>query len=119
MNQSLRATKCVIQQHSSEQLGSLLADCLNVTYNAIHYAKEHGIDNRRGMKGFYQTLKEMKLPSCYKVASITRLRRRPESQEGGEARNQGEPSRTPQTGCMHRIWVLRYDEGTAVRPIET
>jgi hypothetical protein len=24
------------------------------------------------MKGFYQTLKEIKLPSCYKVASITR-----------------------------------------------
>jgi putative transposase len=44
-----------------------------VTYNAIHYAKEHGIDNRRGMKGFYQTLKDVNpLPSCYKVASITR-----------------------------------------------
>jgi len=72
MGRSLRATKCVTQQHSSEQLGTLLADCLNVTYDAIHYANEYGIDNRRGMKGFYRTLKEMKLPSCYKVASITR-----------------------------------------------
>jgi putative transposase len=43
-----------------------------MTYDAIHYAKEHGIGNRKGMKGFYQTLKEIKLPSCYKVASITR-----------------------------------------------
>jgi hypothetical protein len=29
-----------------------------VTYNAIHYAKEYGIDNRKGMKGFYQTLRK-------------------------------------------------------------
>ena len=72
MGRSLRATKCVTQAHSSEQLGSLLAECLNVTYDAIHYAKEHGIANRTGMKGFYQTIKEVELPSCYKVASITR-----------------------------------------------
>src|SRR5216683_4732451 len=72
MDRTLRATKCVTQAHSSEQLGSLLAECLKLTYNAIHYAKEHGIDNRRGMKGFYQSLKEMGRPSCYKVASITR-----------------------------------------------
>jgi hypothetical protein len=58
MDLSLRAIKCVTQQHSSEQIGSLLAECLNVTYNAIHYAKEYGIDNRRGMKGFYQTLRK-------------------------------------------------------------
>jgi putative transposase len=69
---SLLATKCVTQQHSSEQLGSLLAECLNITYNAIHYANEHGIGNRRGMKGFYQTLKEIEMPSCYKVSSIAR-----------------------------------------------
>src|SRR6266849_6690615 len=72
MDWSLRAKKCVTQAHSSEQLGSLLAECLKLTYNAITYAEEHGIDNRRGMKGFYQTLKDANLPSCYKVASITR-----------------------------------------------
>ena len=66
------ATKCVTQPHSSEQLGSLLAECLTITYNAIHFAGEHRIDNRRGMKGFYQTLKDVELPSCYKLASITR-----------------------------------------------
>jgi hypothetical protein len=43
-----------------------------MTYSAVHYAENHGIDNRRGMKGFYQTLKKVGLPSCYKVASITR-----------------------------------------------
>jgi len=37
-----------------------------LTYNAIHYAEENGVDNRRGMKGFYETLKDTKLPSCYK-----------------------------------------------------
>ena len=69
---SLRATKSVTQSHSSERLRSLLAECLNMTYNAVHYAEEHGIENRRGMKGFYRTLKDVKLPSCYKVASMTR-----------------------------------------------
>jgi len=51
---------------------SLLADCLNLTYNGVHYAEEHGIEDRRGMKGFYQTLKRVELPSCYKVASMNR-----------------------------------------------
>jgi putative transposase len=83
---SLRATKCVTQLHSSEQLGSLLAECLEVTYNAVHYAEEHGIDDRRGMKGFYQTLKEMQLPSCYRVASITRACAVVQSRKKGEKR---------------------------------
>ena len=43
-----------------------------MTYNAIHYAEDHGVDNRGGMKSFYQALKDTKVPSCYKVASITR-----------------------------------------------
>jgi hypothetical protein len=67
----LRATKCVTQAYSSDQLVHLLADCLTVTYEAIHYAEDHGIDNRKGMKGFYQTMKERGLPSCYKIASMT------------------------------------------------
>lgn len=68
----MRATKSVTQPHSSEKLSSLLAECLTVTYNALHYAEEHGIYNRKGMKGFYRTLKGIELPSCYRVASITR-----------------------------------------------
>jgi IS605 OrfB family transposase len=69
----LRATKCVTQGYqSNEQIAGLLAECLTVTYSAIHYSEEHGIDDRRGMKGFYQTLKSVDLPSCYKAASITR-----------------------------------------------
>jgi putative transposase len=82
----LRATKCVFQQHSSERLGNLLAECLDVTYDVIHYAREQGIDNRRGMKGFYQTLKGVNLPSCYKVASITRGCAVIQSRKKGERR---------------------------------
>jgi len=67
----LLATKCVTQSYPGG-LDDLLAECLSYTYNAINYAQEHGIDNRRGMKRFYQTLKDANLPSCYKVASITR-----------------------------------------------
>jgi len=67
----LLATKCVAQSYPGG-LDDLLAQCLTNTYNAIHYAEEHGIANRRGMKGFYQTLKDDNLSSCYKVASITR-----------------------------------------------
>ena len=65
------ATKCVVQSYTGG-LDGLLAECLTNTYNAINYAKEHGIDNRKGMKGYYRTLKGDDLPSCYKVASITR-----------------------------------------------
>jgi putative transposase len=57
-----------------------------VTYNAMHHAKEHGVDNRRGMKGFYRTLKGMELPSCYKVASITRACAVVQSRKKGEKR---------------------------------
>ena len=69
----MRATKCVNQGFQfSEQVADLLADGLTLTCNAIHFAEEHGIANRRGMEGFYRTLKGVELPSCYKVASITR-----------------------------------------------
>jgi putative transposase len=67
----LLATKCVTQSYSGG-LDEVLAECLTNTYNAINYGEEHGICDRRGMKGFYQTLKNADLPSCYKVASITR-----------------------------------------------
>jgi hypothetical protein len=42
------------------------------TYNAIHYGQENGITSRKGMKEFYWGLKGVELPSCYKVAVITR-----------------------------------------------
>ncbi len=66
------STKCVTQAHSSEELADILKECVTVTYNGINYAEEHRISNRRGMKGFYRTLKNVKMPSCYKVACITR-----------------------------------------------
>jgi hypothetical protein len=58
-----------------------------VTYNAIHYAEEHGIHNRREMKSFYQALKDTKLPSCYEVASITRARAVIKSRKKSEKRS--------------------------------
>ena len=69
---ALRATKCVTQSYAGDGLHDLLAECLTSTYNAINYGWENGIDNRKGMKGFYQTLKGVNLPSCYKTAAITR-----------------------------------------------
>jgi len=68
----LGATKSVIQTFRSDSLDDLLDDCLTLTYNAIHYGEENGITNRKGMKGFYRSLKGVELPSCYKVAVISR-----------------------------------------------
>ena len=68
----MRATKSVIQPFRADAIDVLLDDCLALTYNAIHYGEENGIDNRKGMKGFYGSLKGVELHSCYKVAVITR-----------------------------------------------
>ena len=43
-----------------------------MTYNAIHYAKGEGIYSRKGMGGFYRSLKDIDLPSYYKSAIIAR-----------------------------------------------
>ena len=68
----MQATKCVTLSFNSAGVRELLSECLTLTYSAVRYAQEHGINNRRGMKGFYQSLKEERLPSCYKVAAIGR-----------------------------------------------
>jgi putative transposase len=68
----LLATKSVTQPFRSDAIESLLRETLTLTYNAIHYAEEKGITNRKGMKGFYQSMRGVELPSCYKVAVITR-----------------------------------------------
>jgi putative transposase len=68
----LRATKSVSLSIDGEGLRGLLGECLTLIYNAVNYAQEHGIDNRKGMKEFYRTLKDVKLPSCYKTAAIGR-----------------------------------------------
>ena len=81
---SLRATKCVVQPYSGDGLASVLRDCLTITYDAIHYAEEHRIENRKGMKGFYRSLRDTKIPSCYKTASTTR-----ESDEDGDHQSRG------------------------------
>ncbi len=47
------ATKCVLQPLSCDgKLNAVLRACLTITYNAIHYAEEHGIRNRKGMGTF-------------------------------------------------------------------
>jgi putative transposase len=63
-----------------------------MTYNAVHYAKENGITKRKGMKGFYRSLMGIELPSCYKVAVITRAcavleSRRKSAKRGMEVRH--------------------------------
>jgi hypothetical protein len=52
-----RATGTVVQKHNSRAFRLLLDDCLTITYSAVHYGHEEGIYNKKGMKGFYQTLK--------------------------------------------------------------
>jgi len=70
---ALRAIKSVVQGfHRNDPIDSLLHDCLALTYNAVHFGQEKGISNRKGMKEFYRSLKGTELPSCYKVAVITR-----------------------------------------------
>ena len=68
----MRAIKSVVQPFRDLRIDSLLRDCLALTYNAMHYGEEHGITNRKGMNGFYRSLKGMELASCYKVSVITR-----------------------------------------------
>jgi putative transposase len=68
----LQATKSVVHLCRDEALKGLLQDCLTLTYNAMKYGEENHISNRKGMKGFYQSLREVELPSCYKVGVITR-----------------------------------------------
>ncbi len=68
----MQAIKCVAQSFDGAGVRELLSECLTLTYNAVRYAEERGIENRRGMKGFYRSLKDEKLPSCYKVAAIGR-----------------------------------------------
>ena len=65
------ATKCVAQSYDGDGLRELLDESLTVTYNAIACAEENGIESRKGMKGFYRSLKDVKLPSCYKFGDKT------------------------------------------------
>jgi putative transposase len=68
----LLATKSTTQLFQNDSLDGLLSDCLTLTYNAVHYAEANGISHRRGMKEFYRSLKDVRIPSCYKVAVIAR-----------------------------------------------
>jgi hypothetical protein len=64
--------KSATQPFRIDSIDRLLRDSLTPTSNAIHYAEEKGITNRKGMKGFYQSMRGVELPSCYKIAVITR-----------------------------------------------
>ncbi len=68
----LQATKSVVQPYRSEAVDGLLGECLTLTYNAMCYGEGHNVTNRKKMKEFYRSLKEVELPSCYKRAVITR-----------------------------------------------
>jgi putative transposase len=94
MKSALLATKCVTQTFRNDSLGSLLSYCLTLTYNAVHYAEEKEITNRKGMKGFYRSLKDAELPSCYKVAVITRACTVIESRRKSRRRGIREPKQS-------------------------
>ncbi len=80
----MQAGKSVSQAHRSEVLRELLRRCLILTSNAAEYGKVNCIDNRKEMKDFYRSLKGVDIPSCYKVASITRACAILKSREKGE-----------------------------------
>jgi transposase len=93
----LLASKSVVQPLKHEKLAALLSDCLTLTYNAIQYAVENGISNRKGMNGFRRSLKGVELPSCYKAAIITRactvLKSREKSTKRGKGTDHPRPLR--------------------------
>lgn len=91
----MRATKCVVQSLRDGAIDNLLRECLTLTYNAVRFAEETGIRNRKGMKGFYRTLKDDPLPSCYKVAVIARACAIVRSRKKGESRGAEARHRKP------------------------
>ncbi|MDV3278076.1 MAG: transposase [Nitrososphaerales archaeon] len=82
----MQATKSATQPSRNDALDTLLGDCLTMTYNAVHYGRQNRITNRKGMKEFYRSLRETDLPSCYKVAAITRACAVLKSREKSEKR---------------------------------
>src|SRR5712692_5406860 len=69
---TLRAVKTVSQAFQNDSLNGLLQGCLTLTYNAMNYAEQNQIKNRKGMKGFYRLLRGLEPLSCYKLAVVTR-----------------------------------------------
>jgi hypothetical protein len=82
----MRATKSVSQPYASEVMKALLQRCLTLTYNAMKYGKDNDADDRRRMKEFYRSLNTVDIPSCYKVAIMTRACAVLESRKKGERR---------------------------------
>jgi hypothetical protein len=82
----MRATKSVSQPHGSRVLRELLRHCITLTYNAMKYGKDNDADDRRRMKEFYRSLNTVDIPSCYKVAIMTRACAVLESRKKGERR---------------------------------
>ena len=93
----LRATKCVTQSHDDDGLHDLLSECLTITYNAIDYGRKNGIDNRKRMIDFYRSLRDIILPSIYKISAITRacavLKSRKKSEKRGLVARHRKPLR--------------------------
>ncbi len=66
------ATLSVWQPHDSALIRDILSQCRPLTYNAIQYAESNRINNRGQMNGFYRSIRDVDLPSSFKVAVITR-----------------------------------------------
>jgi hypothetical protein len=80
----MRAFKSSSQPHRSKVLKELLQRCLTLTYNAMDYGIVNQKDDRRAMKEFYRSLKGVDIPSCYKVAIVTRACAVMKSREKGK-----------------------------------
>ncbi len=89
------ATKSVSLEHSNAILHKLLGYCLTLTYNCIQYGEANAIRNKKGMKGFYRLLKDVDLPSFYKVAVIARACEILKSQEKSKKRGKEARHRKP------------------------
>ncbi len=69
---SVVAMLSVWQPHDNGVLTGILRECRILTYNAIEYAENNGLKSRKQMNGFYRSINSVNLPSCFKLAIITR-----------------------------------------------
>ncbi|MDG6901737.1 MAG: transposase [Nitrososphaerota archaeon] len=98
----------MVQRFQDGAIDDLLGDCLTLTYNAVHFAEVNGISNRTQMKQFYRTLKGDPLPSCYKVATITRACAVVRSRKKGEKRRVStkHPNPLGPTVCIISVFFI-------------
>ncbi len=88
----MRVTKSATQPYDNQAISELLRRCMTLTYGAIDYGERNGIDNRKGMRGFYDSMKGVDIPSFFKVGVMARASsvirsREKDLRRGAEARH--------------------------------